>query len=367
MTYPQAELIHELFEKQVERTPQSVAVVYAGHSLTFAELNSRANRLAGLLIEKGVGPDQLVGICVERSLEMVVGLLGILKAGAAYVPLDPDYPTERLACILEDAAPRVVLIQARLREGLPKTVAELVALDEDWAEIAKRSSGNPHSRAQGLRPHHLAYVIYTSGSTGKPKGVMIEHRNVLSLWQGLEEIYREAAPCQRIAVNASFNFDASVKQFVQLLSGRTIVLVPKEARWDASMLLDFINENQVDGIDCTPSQLRSWVSSGLLESGRCCLRLALVGGEAIDAELWRNLAQCSHKDFFNVYGPTESTVDTTFAYLNRDTTAPHIGRPMQNRRVYILQDHGQPLPIGLPGEMYIGYMEIGRASCRERV
>lgn len=367
VTYPQAELIHELFEKQVERTPQLVAVVYAGQSLTFAELNGRANRLARFLTEKGVGPDQLVGICVERSLEMVVGLLGILKAGAAYVPLDPDYPAERLARILEDAVPRVVLTQARLREGLPKTVAEVVALDVDWAEIAERSSDNPHGRALGLRSHHLAYVIYTSGSTGKPKGVMIEHRNVLSLWQGLEEIYREAAPCQRIAVNASFNFDASVKQFVQLLSGRTIVLIPQESRWDASMLLDFMNENQVDGIDCTPSQLRSWVSAGLLENDRCRLRLVLVGGEAIDAELWRELAQCSHKDFFNVYGPTESTVDTTFACLKGGKISPHIGRPMENRRVYILQGNGQPLPIGVPGEMYIGGAGIARGYLNQPV
>jgi amino acid adenylation domain-containing protein len=360
VAYPQRKLIYELFEEQVERSPHAIAVVYEGQSLTYAGLNSRANQLARHLRDKGVGPDQLVGICVERSLEMVVGLLGILKAGGAYVPLDPDYPAERLASMLKDAAPRVLLIEERLRERLPDTAVEVIALDSNWSEIAEKLTSNLDCRTLGLRSNHLAYVIYTSGSTGQPKGVMIEHRNVVSLWQGLEHIYRESTACQRIAVNASFNFDASVKQFVQLLSGRTIVLVPQESRWDASMLLEFIREHRVDGIDCTPSQLRSWISAEFLKSNRCQLHLALVGGEVIDAELWSSLAQCSERRFYNVYGPTECTVDTTFAHLRWDTTVPNIGRPMENRHVYILDRYCQPLPIGVVGEMYIGGAGVAR-------
>mgnify|MGYP003042688785 CR=1 FL=1 len=183
VVYPQDRLIHELFEEQVQRTPDAIAVVHEGECLTYAELNSRANQLARYLVSKeGVGPDQLVGICTDRSLEMVVGLLGILKAGGAYVPLDPAYPSERLAYMLRDATPSVLLIQERLRERLPNAAAEVIALDNDWNEIAKKITNNPDSRALGLRSDHLAYVIYTSGSTGQPKGVMIEHRNVVNLY-----------------------------------------------------------------------------------------------------------------------------------------------------------------------------------------
>jgi amino acid adenylation domain-containing protein len=357
--FPRDKLLHQLFEAQVERTPEAVAVVYEGRSLTYAELNGRANQLARHLSDKGIGPDQLVGICVERSLAMVVGLLGILKAGGAYVPLDPRYPTGRLASMLEDSAPRVLLIEGQVRDRLPNTAVQVVALDNDWPEIAERLTSNLDCRALGLQSKHLAYVIYTSGSTGLPKGVMIEHRSVVSLWQCLEHIYREFPSCQRIAVNASFTFDASVKQFVQLLSGRTIVLVPEEARWDASMLLDFIHEHRIDGIDCTPSQLKAWISEGLLNSNQCPLHLTLVGGEPIDGELWNTLTQRSEGVFYNVYGPTESTVDATFARLS-GAAEPHIGRPMENRQVYILDRYGQPVPIGVAGEIYIGGTGVAR-------
>lgn len=358
--FPRDKLLHELFEQQVAHASAVVAVVCEGQAITYFELNSRANQLARYLRNKGVGPDTLVGICVERSLEMLVGLLGIWKAGGAYVPLDPDYPTERLQTIVKDAMPRVLLIQERLRGLLPDAESEVVALDDDWAEIAQYVASNMDARAYGLRSHHLAYVIYTSGSTGQPKGVMVEHRSVLSLWQGLEDIYRRS-PCERIAVNASFNFDASVKQFVQLLSGRTIVLIPPECRWNVSMLLEFVVRHRIDGIDCTPSQLRSWLDAGLLRrTDGHHLRAILVGGEPIDAGLWSRLSRCSELEFYNVYGPTESTVDTTIACLNDDTTAPHIGRPMENRSVYILDRYRQPVPIGVAGEIYIGGAGVAR-------
>lgn len=358
--YPKEKLIHELFEEQVARTPQAVAVVYGKQSLTYAELNVKANQLARYLSDKGIGAERLVALCVERSLEMVVALLGILKAGGAYVPLDPAYPTERLAYILNDAAPDVLLTQERLKWRLQDTTVESIALDNDWSEIAEKTTSNLDYSTSCLRSCHLAYVIYTSGSTGQAKGVMIDHRSVVNLWHGLEHIYRRSADCQRVALNASFNFDASVQQLVQLLSGRTIFVVPEQSRVDASLLLKFMDENRIDGIDCTPSQLRSWISAGMLESKQRQPHIVLVGGEAIDEELWSSLSHCSGKDFYNVYGPTECTVDATIAHLERDTAEPHIGRPMENRSVYILDGRGRAVPIGVEGEIYVGGAGVAR-------
>jgi amino acid adenylation domain-containing protein len=358
--YPAQKLIHELFEEQVLRTPDALAVVYEGCSLTYTELNARANQLAWYLRDRQIGPDRLVGICVERSLEMVVGVLGILKAGGAYIPLDPTYPSERLAYLLSDALPGLVLIQERLRDRLPGACTEVISIDADWPAIAQAASLNVDARLLGLEPHHLAYVIYTSGSTGKPKGVMIEHRQVVNLAYGLESAYGRSTVCGRVALNASLNFDASVQQLVQLTSGRTLFLVPQEARRDASLMVNFIRENRIEGIDCTPSQLKTWLSSGLLEAMQHRPRRVLVGGEAIDSELWRSLSECSDTDFINVYGPTECTVDATLAYLTHDTSGPHIGRPMQNRCVYILDSLGQPVGIGVTGEIYIGGAGVAR-------
>jgi amino acid adenylation domain-containing protein/FkbH-like protein/thioester reductase-like protein len=358
--YPQDKLIHELFEEQVRRTPEALAVVYERESLTYAKLNSKANELARRLRDKGVGPDELVGICVERGLQMMVGMMGILKAGGAYVPLDPTYPAERLRYMVENAAPRLLLTQEKLREQLPSEVCEVLTLASQCDEAVASNCENLDARSQGLTSSNLAYVIYTSGSTGNPKGVMIEHRNVLNLWRGLEQLYPKFPRCQRVALNASFNFDASVQQFVQLLSGRTVFVIPQEQRQDAAMLLNFIAEHRIQGIDCTPSQLRSWIAAGLLKSDARPLVMVLVGGEAIDAELWASLAHCTATEFFNVYGPTECTVDATVVRLQRDTTQPHIGRSMLNRSVYLLDRYEQPVPLGVVGEIYIGGAGVGR-------
>lgn len=358
--YPRDRLIHEMIEEAAARTPDAVAVVHDQLNCTYAQLNAKANQLAWHLAEAGIAADQLVGICIDRGLEMVVAMLAVWKAGGAYVPLDPSYPAERLASVLEDAAPRRVLIQARFRDRLHAAATGIIEIDADWSRIALRPTTNVGTRVRGVRSNNLAYVIYTSGSTGKPKGVMIEHRCVLSLWQGLEQIYRDSPGCERIAVNASFSFDASVKQFVQLLSGRTLVMVPQEVRLDASMMLDFFDAQQVDGIDCTPMQLKSWLAAGLATSDNDRPRLVLVGGEPIDGELWRSLAFARPTEFYNVYGPTESTVDTTFARLKTDERAPHIGRPMENRIVHILDRNRRPVPIGVAGEIYIAGAGVAR-------
>ncbi|MCL7423484.1 MAG: AMP-binding protein, partial [Methylobacter sp.] len=179
--YPQDQLLHEPFEAQAARQPDAMAVVFGDQALTYDELNIKANQLAHHLRSLGVGPDVLVAICMERSLEMVVGLLGVLKAGGAYVPLDPAYPEERLAYMLSDAAPRVLLTQEHLKQHLPATKAQVIALDRDWRKIAEQADTNLPPYSLGLTPAHLAYVIYTSGSTGQPKGVMVPHAGVMNL------------------------------------------------------------------------------------------------------------------------------------------------------------------------------------------
>lgn len=357
--YPQRSVV-ELFQEQVKRTPTGIAVVCGEEALTFAELNDRANRLACYLQANSVAEGGLVAICVGRNLLMIVGIMGILKAGGAYVPLDPDYPTERLAYMLQDAGPSVVLTEAKFLQRLPSDKAKVIPLDGRWGDDADDGSHTSRGNATRIDEINLAYVIYTSGSTGAPKGVMISHLNVAGLWQGLDQIYRHVSGCQRIALNASFTFDASVKQIIQLLSGRTLVLVPAEVRIDAPALLDFLERNRIDGIDCTPSQLKTWISAGLIENERYHPKIVLVGGEPIESELWASLARCTEIRFYNVYGPTESTVDTTWAALKHDASKPHIGSPMENRRVYILDERMEAVPIGVSGEIYIGGDGVAR-------
>jgi amino acid adenylation domain-containing protein len=354
------ELIHTIFELQAERTPSVIALVCGLRSLSYSELNARANQLARYLRDEGVRPDQLVGISCERSPEFVIGVLGILKAGGAYLPIDPDYPARRSSFLLEDAEPTVLLTQRKLRGRFSDAPLEVVALDDDWPSIAQYPIDNLPVSETGARAEHLAYVIYTSGSTGEPKGVMIEHRNVLSFWHGLELLYDAVGSCERIALNASFSFDASVQQLVQLLSGRTIVLLPQEVRRDALRLRDFVAAHDIQGIDCTPSQLKSWLAAGLLDGQPSPLRLLLVGGEAIDGELWRTLSQLSAVKVFNVYGPTECTVDATAALVSGDATMPHIGKPMANSRAYIVNDRGEPVAGGAVGEIHVGGAGVGR-------
>ncbi len=349
--FPEDRCLHELFAAQAQQTPDVNAVVYSHERLTYAELNARAELLAARLCAHGVGPETIVGLCAERCIDMIVGVFGIWKAGGAYLPLDPTYPSQRIKFMLEDARVRVLLTQRRLVEDLPETDAEVLFLDD--SDTTSLATPVRHT----VTPDNLAYVIYTSGSTGQPKGVMIQHRSAVNLAEALRRsIYAEAVDQHlRIGLNAPLAFDASVKQLIQLLSGHTIYIVPEELRPDPARLLNFVNENRLDVLDLTPSQLRLLFETGTLETPTI-----LIGGEAIDPTLWASLAAHSTTRFCNVYGPTECTVDATSCEIRRSPLQPSIGRPLANVQVYVLDNSLRPAPIGIDGELYIGGPGVAR-------
>jgi amino acid adenylation domain-containing protein len=350
--------IHQLYEEQVERTPDAPAVVFADCRLTFRELNRRANQLAHYLRAQGVGPEMPVGLCLERSAEMLVGVLGILKAGGAYLPLDPRNPHERNARILQAAGASILLTEEQLARGIYSDTAQVVRLDGDREKIARESEENPDADADAA---NLAYVIYTSGSTGQPKGVMIEHRSAANLAAALrEEVYAPYGHSLKIGLNAPLAFDASVKQLLQLLSGHTLYPLSEELRLDPIRLLDFIDEHGLDALDCTPSLLKLLLAAGLGKPERRGPKLILVGGEAIDESLWSRLAADEQTRFHNVYGPTECTVDATWIAAQDYPARPTIGRPIPNARVYILDKNLRPAAIHMTGELYIGGSGVGR-------
>ncbi|CAJ4955681.1 syringomycin synthetase [Burkholderia pseudomallei] len=357
--YARDACLHQLFEAQVSRTPEAAAVICGDETLSYTDLDARANRLAHYLRGQGVGPDTRVGLALGRGVEMMTGLLAILKAGGAYVPLDPGYASERLRAILDDSRPAIVLADAAGRTALDALagappIADLHADASRWSALPSTPP-----RVEGLTPRHLAYVIYTSGSTGQPKGVMVEHASVVNLWRALDEaIYRAHPSARRVSLNASIAFDSLVKQWVQLLSGRTLVVVPEPVRFDGRRLLDAIGRDRIDVFDCTPSQL------ALIEGARgpedeAYPQVTLVGGEAIGKGMWSELASASSRTYYNVYGPTECTVDATLARITAEH-APHIGGPLANVRAYVLNERLSPAPVGVRGELYIGGAGVAR-------
>ncbi|MBD2790342.1 amino acid adenylation domain-containing protein, partial [Xenorhabdus sp. DI] len=357
--FPQDALIHQLFEAQAAQRPDATALVFEAQTLSYGELNRRANRLAHHLIALGVRPDDRVAICAERSLEMVVGLLAILKAGGAYVPLDPAYPSERLAYMLEDAAPVVLLTQAALVDTLNSHLPTVVLDAPSSSLFDEKRENNPDVQALGLTSQHLAYVIYTSGSTGRPKGVMVAHRNVINLYTGLNSILALKQPC-RVAMNASIVFDASVSSWFQLLAGHTLVLVPERLRTDGLALWHYFARHAVDLFDCTPVQLQWLLDAGLGSTAGYQPRQVLVGGDSIPPQIWFTLQQIKTTRFINVYGPTECTVDASFCPVDLFLPQPSIGRPIANTQIYILDTQGQPVPLGVTGEIYIGGAGVAR-------
>ena len=344
--------LHELFEAQVERTADAVAVVFENHWLTYGQLNARANQLARHLKERGVGPDKIVGICLERSLEMVIGLLGILKAGGAYLPLDPAYPSERLTFMLEDAQVSVLLIKGRLKSHFPEYDGDVVCLDSDSDTIAKYDQQNPFHDGTA---EDLAYVIFTSGSTGKPKGVMITHQSICNRLLWMQDAFR-LTEFDRILQKTPFSFDVSVWEiFWPLLNGARLVMARPGGHQDSDYLVNLIANQKITVLHFVPSMLRVFLEQPSLD-GCGCLRLVVCSGEALRFDLQEQFFARLGAELYNLYGPTEAAIDVTYWACERGSnrwTIP-IGRPIANTQIYILDSHMQPVPIGVPGELHIG-------------
>jgi surfactin family lipopeptide synthetase A len=338
--------IHALFETQARRSPDAVAVVAGNLQLTYRELNQRANQLAWYLLKRGVGPEVHVGLCVDRRLGMVIALLGILKAGAAYVPLDPRVPDDRMSFILSDAKPRIVLTEEKLKRDV--FGKDSILLDSDWKVIAEESKENPDKK---LSPQALAYVMYTSGSTGKPKGVPIEHGSVVNL---LRSMRREPGlTCDDVLLAVTtLSFDiAGLEIYLPLISGARLVIASSEDVVDGNRLRDLLNENRVTFMQATPATWRLLLEAGW--QGSPDLKI-LCGGEALPPELARELTVRAGS-VWNVYGPTETTIwSTAYRVTGREEASIPIGRPIANTSIYILDPAHNPVPINVTGEIYIG-------------
>ncbi|MDZ8084262.1 MAG: amino acid adenylation domain-containing protein [Nostoc sp. DedQUE12b] len=358
--YPKEQCIHQLFEAQVESTPDAVAVVFEDQQLTYSELNAKANQLAHYLQKLGVKPEVLVGICVERSLSMLIGLLAILKAGGAYVPLDPAYPPERLAFILQDAQVSVLLTQQHLIENLPQRQTRVVCLDTDWENVAQQSSQNPISEST---IDNLAYIIYTSGSTGQPKGVLVNHSNVVRLLAATEHWYNFNQHDVWTLFH-SIAFDFSVWEiWGALLYGGKLVVIPYWLSRSPEDFYKLLLTQKVTILNQTPSAFSQLiqVEELLANSNNLALRKVIFGGEALQIESlrpWFERHGDQSPELINMYGITETTVHVTYRPLTMAdlevASASLIGRPIGDLQVYLLDRYRQPVPIGVPGEMYIG-------------
>ncbi len=363
--YPFDKCIHQLFEEQVERTPDAVAVVFENRQLTYQQLNTRANQLAHYLKSLGVGAEVLLGLCVERSLEMLVGLLGILKAGGAYVPLDPDYPQDRLAYMLNDSQVSVLLTQEKLLTSLPEHGARVVCLDKDWEDISTESKDNLIS---GSTNDNLAYVIYTSGSTGQPKGTLVNHSNVVRLFAATNSWYNFNAQDVWTMFH-SYAFDFSVWEiWGALLYGGRLVVVPYLVTRSPESFYQLLCQEKVTILNQTPSAFRQLIQAeqSQVTIGDLNLRLVIFGGEALELKSLQPWFE-RHGDrsplLVNMYGITETTVHVTYRPLSKadlNGTASVIGRPIPDLQVYLLDEHLQPVPIGVPGEMYVGGAGVAR-------
>nr|VFJ93722.1 MAG: amino acid adenylation domain-containing protein [Candidatus Kentron sp. LFY] len=364
--YPRDKTIIDLFEEQVEKTPDAVAVVFPStgsgqgedEEVGYGELNARANRLAHRLRALGVGPEVLVGLFVERSVEMVVGLLAILKAGGAYVPLDPEYPTERLAFMVEDAEMPVLLTQTKLEERLPRTKARVVCLDLD-TEMKILSRSSPENIVSGVRPENLAYVIYTSGSTGKPKGVMIPHQGLYNHTRWMQDNF-PLGNKDKVLQKTPISFDASVWEFyAPLVAGGQLVMAQPDWQKDIGSLIETIIQHQVTILQVMPSLLQAIISSskiGAVES----LERIFCGGEKLPFALVKQGLELSSIELINLYGPTETCIDATFWQCSPEHSVVPIGCPISNTKNYVLDVHLQPVPIGIPGELHIGGAGLAR-------
>ena len=356
--YPEHACIHKLFEMQVLRTPETIAAAFEDQQLTYWELNRRANQVAHALQAAGIGPDTLVGVAMERSIEMVIALLAILKAGGAYVPLEPTYPLERLAYMIQDAGLSIVLTQKRLWDVLPHDDLHVLYLDDDENPFALYSEENPTST---VRPDNLVYMIYTSGSTGKPKGVMNIHRALSNRLHWMQQAY-QLNQADRVMQKTPFSFDVSVWEFFwPLLNGARLVVARPKGHQDPAYLISLIEEQQITTMHFVPSMLQAFLEQPELE--RCTsLKRVICSGEALSFELQKRFFSCLNADLYNLYGPTEAAIDVTHWTCRRESSDPvvPIGHPIANTKMYILNRSLQPVPVGVVGELYIGGVGLAR-------
>ena len=353
--------VHELFEAQVKRTPDAIAVEFNGRRVSYRDLNARANQVARHLKRLGVGPEKLVGVCIERSVEMIEALLGVLKAGGGYVPLDPTYPPERLAYMLDDAKITVLLTEDRWRRKLALSLSasqsesapfETVCIDMVSGQIDQESTQN---LARNSASEDLAYVIYTSGSTGSPKGVGIAHRSLVNCLNSMRD---ELAFTERETLLAvtTISFDiAGLEIYLPLITGAKILLAGREDVADGSRLLTLLTQHAVTAMQATPSTWRLLLEAGWQGAGQFKI---LCGGESLAADLVEPLL--ARGMVWNLYGPTETTIWSTAHRLTPGDASIPIGRPIANTEVYVLDSYLHPVPIGIPGELHIGGAGLAR-------
>jgi amino acid adenylation domain-containing protein len=355
--YPRNACLHELFEAQVKRTPDAIAVLIGKEQVTYRALDQRANRLANHLQQFGVGPETLVGIFLDRSIDMVVALLAVLKAGGAYIPLDPAYPAERIAFILDDADAKALITQKDLLNILPAGKASVIVIDAEQSNIARGSANPPAPR---IAPENLAYVLYTSGSTGKPKGVQITHANLVNLLTSMQAEPGLTAHDVLLAVT-TLSFDiAGLEIYLPLISGAKIVLASRTEAADGARLLSLIRTRKPTIMQATPATWRMLIEAGW--QGSPDLKV-LCGGEALPGNLAAQLIpRCS--ELWNMYGPTETTIWSSMYRVQSPSATAPIGRPIANTTFYILDANLHPVPVGVAGELYIGGESVARGYFR---
>jgi amino acid adenylation domain-containing protein len=362
--YPRERSLHQFIEDQVERTPDAVALVYESQELTYRELNARANQLAHHLCKMGVGPEKLVAVCAQRSVEMVVALLGTVKAGGAYVPIDPEYPKSRLRVMLEDSDPPVLLTQQHLVDALPAHELPTICLDRDWHTVASESKDNPPLITAGK---DQAYMIYTSGSTGKPKGVPNVHEGIVNRLLWMQDTYRLDGS-DRVMQKTPYSFDVSVWEFFwPLMTGACLVVARPEGHREPSYLIDLIRRHGITTMHFVPSMLRIFLEAEGVE--RCTsLRRVICSGEALPYDLQqRFFERLGFAELHNLYGPTEAAVDVSYWQCRPESasTVVPIGKPVWNTQLYILDQYLQPVPVGVPGELHIGGVQLARGYLKQ--
>jgi natural product biosynthesis luciferase-like monooxygenase protein/amino acid adenylation domain-containing protein/FkbM family methyltransferase len=360
--YPNTFCLHQLFEAQVERTPEALALQFEAHCLSYRELNGRANRLAHYLRRMGVGPGSRVGLCAERSLEIVVGLLGILKGGAAYVPLDASYPAERLAFMLQDARVTVLLTQQRLVESLLVSNARIFCLDSDWEALAEESEDNP---VNYTLPENLVYIVYTSGSTGRPKGVSVEHRQLFNYVNAIQERLNLTSRASFALVSTLAADLGNTAIYPALCFGGLLHVLSRERISDPAALADYFDRHSIDCLKIVPSHLAALLASAQAQKILPRRRL-ILGGESADWNLIDKIQTLAPECVIvNHYGPTEATIGVLTCQIESDrhdypAQGPPLGRPIANTRVYILDEYYGPVPVGVIGELFIGGAGVAR-------